>query len=204
MESLLIRYGLAAVFLGAALEGDVTFTLAGVVVQLGLLHLPSAIAVGTLGALTGDCAWYWLGRSGSARIHNSRVYQRAEPIASRLANRFGAWEILVARFIFGARTASCVFWGTRRLSFARFVAIDLIGCLTWVSLLITLGRVLSDNATMLIGEVRRIELLLLGTLIASVGAFLILRVIFRHAIVARAGIELPAEGSKTQQDQTNR
>jgi len=32
MEMLLIRYGLAAVFLGGALEGDVTFTLAGVVV----------------------------------------------------------------------------------------------------------------------------------------------------------------------------
>lgn len=184
MESILIRYGLAAVFLGGALEGDVTFTLAGGLVQLGLLHLPSAIAVGTLGALTGDCTWYWLGRSGSARIHNSRVYRRAEPIASRMASRLGAWEILVARFIFGARTASCVFWGSRRLSFARFVVIDLIGCLIWSSLLITLGRLLSHSATTLVGEVRRIELWLLATLILSVSAFLILRVIFRHATIA--------------------
>ena len=184
MEMLLIRYGLAAVFLGGALEGDVTFTLAGVVVQLGLLHIPSAIAVGTLGALTGDTTWYWFGRSGSTRIHSSPVYRRAEPIASRMASRFGAWEIFVARFIFGARTASCVFWGTRRLSFARFVVIDLIGCLTWAGLLITLGRLLSSNATTLIGEVRRIELWLLGTLILSVSAFLILRIIFRHPIIA--------------------
>ena len=127
METLLIRYGLAAVFIGGALEGDVTFTLAGVVVHLGLLHLPSAIAVGTIGALTGDCAWYWFGRSGSARVRNNSVYRRAEPIASRLTSRFGAWEIVVARFVVGARTASCVFWGTRRLSFARFIVIDLIG-----------------------------------------------------------------------------
>jgi membrane protein DedA with SNARE-associated domain len=185
MEILLIRYGLAAVFLGGALEGDATFILAGVVVQLNLLHLPSAIAVGTLGALTGDCTWYWFGRSGSARIHNSPIYMRAEPIASRLASRFGAWEIVVARFIFGARTASCVFWGTRRLSFAKFVVLDLIGCLTWVGLLITLGRLLSNKATMLIGEVRRIELWLLGTLILTISAFLILRIIFRHTIIAR-------------------
>src|SRR6266404_1588739 len=125
METLLIRYGLAAVFIGGAIEGDVTFTLAGVVVDLGLMHLPSVIAVGTLGALTGDCTWYWFGRSGSARIRNSPVYLRAEPIASHLTSRFGAWEIVVARFIFGARTASCVFRGTRRLSFTRFLVIDI-------------------------------------------------------------------------------
>ena len=184
MENLLIRYGLAAVFIGGALEGDVTFTLAGVVVHLGLLKLPTAIAVGTLGALTGDCSWYWLGRSGSTRIRDNPVYKRAEPIASRLARRFGPWEIVVARFIFGARTASSVFWGIRRLSFARFVVIDLIGCLAWAGLLITLGRLLSNGATMLIGEVRRIELWLLGALLLSVTVFLIFRIIIRRAMIA--------------------
>ncbi len=184
MEILLIRYGLVAVFLGGALEGDVTFTFAGVVVQLGLLHLPSTIAVATLGALTGDCTWYWFGRSGSAQIQNSPVYRRAEPVACHMASRFGAWEIFVARFIFGVRTASYIFWGTRRLSFARFVVIDLIGCLTWASLLIVLGQLLSNNATTLIGEVRRIEMWLLAAIILCVSAFLILRIIFRHAIIA--------------------
>ena len=183
MEALLIRYGLAAVFIGGALEGDITFTLTGVLVHLGVLHLPLAIAVGTLGALTGDCAWYWLGRSGSSRIHDSRVYRRVEPVAARLASRFGEWEIVVARFIYGARTASNVFWGTRKLSFARFVAIDLLASLTWTSLLVTLGRLLSNSATLVIGEIRRIELWLLGALILSVSTFLLLRLIFRRLII---------------------
>ncbi len=136
METLLIRYGLAAVFIGGAVEGDVTFILAGVVVHLGLLNLPTAIAAGTLGAFAGDCSWYWLGRSGSARIRGSRAYQRAEPTSSRLARRFGVWEIVPARFIFGARMASSVFWGIRRVAFARFVVSDLIGCMVWAGLLI--------------------------------------------------------------------
>jgi membrane protein DedA with SNARE-associated domain len=183
METFLIRFGLAAVFVGGAVEGDATFTLAGVLVHLGLLHLPSAIAVGTVGALTGDCAWYWLGRSGSARVRNSQAYRRVEPIASRMAGRCGAWEILVARFIFGARTASFVFWGTRKLSFPKFIALDLIACLTWASLLMTIGRLLSNDAMALIGEVRRIELWLLGGLILSVSTFLILRSIMRRAML---------------------
>ena len=183
METFLIRYGLAAVFVGGAVEGDATFTLAGVLVHLGLLHLPSAIAVGTLGALTGDCAWYWLGRSGSDRVRNSQAYRRVEPIASRVANRYGAWEIMLARFIVGVRTASFVFWGTRKLSFAKFLALDLIGSVTWVSLLITIGRLLSNNAMALIGEVRRIELWLLGGLILSISTFLILRSIVRRAML---------------------
>jgi membrane protein DedA with SNARE-associated domain len=183
METFLIKYGLAAVFVGGAVEGDATFTFAGVAVHLGLLHLPAALAVGTLGALTGDCAWYWLGRSGSARVRNSQAYRRFEPIASRMANRSGAWEILVARFIVGARIASFVFWGTRKLSFAKFVALDLIGCLVWVSLLITIGRLLSNNAMVLIGEVRRVEVWLLGALVLSISTFLVLRRIVRRAIL---------------------
>lgn len=86
MEALLLKYGLVAVFIGGAIEGDITFIVAGVVVHLGLLNLPAAIVTATLGAFAGDCCWYWywLGRSGGARIRRSKSYQRAEPMADRL------------------------------------------------------------------------------------------------------------------------
>lgn len=180
MEALLLKYGLVAVFIGGAIEGDVTFILAGVIVHLGLLNLPAAIVAGTLGAFAGDCCWYWLGRSGSARIRNSKVYQRTEPLADHLARRFGAWEIILARFVFGARIASVVFWGIRRLPFARFALIDLLGCLVWAIVLMTLGWLLSNSATLLLGEVRRIELWLLGALIMSMMVFLIIKLLLRR------------------------
>lgn len=180
METLLIRYGLLAVFIGGAVEGDVTFILAGVVVHLGLLNLPTAIVAGTLGAFAGDCFWYWLARNGSARLRESKSYQRAEPMADRLAARYGAWELVLARFIFGARLASSVFRGMRGLSFRRFALIDLLGCLVWAIVLIPLGWWLSNRAMLLVGEVRRLELWLLGALILSVVVFLFFRFIVRR------------------------
>ena len=180
MEALLLKYGLVAVFIGGAVEGDVTFILAGLVARLGLVKLPAAIVAGVVGAFTGDCFWYWLGRSGGARIRRSKSYQRAELMADRLALRFGAWEIILARFIFGARLASSVFWGIRGLSFTRFALIDLLGCLVWATVLMTLGWWLSNSATLLLGEVRRIELWLLGALILGVLIILILRMILRR------------------------
>jgi membrane protein DedA with SNARE-associated domain len=182
MEALLIRYGLIAVFIGAAFEGDVIFILAGVVAHLGLLDLPTSIMAGALGACGRDCVWYWFGRFGGAHIHGSRAYRRAEAVADRLARRFGPWELLAARPVFGAQIASDIVWGIRSLSFGRFVLIDLIACMTWASAITTMGWLLSHSAMLLIGEVVRIEIWLLGALLLSVAMSLIFRMIFRRVI----------------------
>ena len=54
MEALLLRFGLIMVFLGTAVEGDVTMMLAGVTAHLGLFRLAEAVAVGALGGFAGD------------------------------------------------------------------------------------------------------------------------------------------------------
>ncbi len=184
MEALLIRYGLAAVFIGSAVEGDVVFILAGVVAHLGLLDLPTVIVAGALGTFGADNFWYWLGRSSGARIRGSRAYRRAEPLADHLAGRFGPWELVVARLVFGARIASAIFWGVRGLSVGRFMLIDLIGCLAWASAITSLGWLLSHSAMLLIGEVKRIEIWLLGALLVGVAISVIFRMTFRR-IIAR-------------------
>jgi cation transporter-like permease len=46
LESLVLRYGLAAVFIGSAFEGDFTLILAGVVAHLGYFPFPLAVAAG--------------------------------------------------------------------------------------------------------------------------------------------------------------
>jgi membrane protein DedA with SNARE-associated domain len=180
MEEILTRYGLLALLILAAVEGDATLILAGVISHLGIFNLLPAICVGTVGAFGGDCAWYWVGRSRSTFIRRSRLYRRVGGRAEQLARRFGVWGIIAARFVFGTRIATALFWGIQQMPFARFAALDLIGCVLWAVVFSGLGYFLSGSAAALIGEVRRIEIWLLVALAALALFSLLSRYLLRR------------------------
>jgi membrane protein DedA with SNARE-associated domain len=173
LEELLSRFGLAAVFLLAATEGDISVILAGVVAHLGFFSLPAAIAVGAVGALAGDCVWYYVARRNAATIRDGRLYRRIGSTVESLAARLGVWSIIAARFIYGTRIATIVFWGVQRLSFVKFALCDLAGCVIWAIVLVTLGYLLSGSAAALIGEVKRVEVWLLVAFVAIAATLLL-------------------------------
>jgi len=175
VEDLISRYGLGAVFLGAFLEGDVTVVVAGVASHLGLLHLTLALLAGFAGGVLRDSTCYALGRS-SARARNSAAYARAAALVERLAGRFGPLQIVVAPFVYGARTASMIFWGVRGLPYARFLLLDAVACALWVTLFTGTGYVLSNRAEALLGEVKQVEKWLAAALALAVAALLLWRV----------------------------
>jgi membrane protein DedA with SNARE-associated domain len=177
VEDLIARYGLVGIFVGAAFEGDVTLILAGVTAALGLLNLPLALAVGVIGAVLGDTLWYVAGRWRSTAIRGSRLYQRAGPAVERLVGRVGPWQIVIARFLYGTRGPTMLFWGTQHLSLGRFWFYDLVGCGLWAVILGTLGYAGSRTAKTLMGEVVRAEVWLLAVALSVLGA----GVAFRYA-----------------------
>lgn len=168
LHQLLIRYGLIAVLVGSAFEGDFTLLLAGVVAHLGIFTYALAVAAGALGSLVGDCAWYGLGRFRGPRFREGRFYRRVGPTIERLANQLGPWQLLAARFVYGTKSASMIFWGLHGLSFRRFLLIDAIGCLLGSIVFTSLGYLLSGSASALLGHVKRVELWLLGAVIVGV------------------------------------
>jgi membrane protein DedA with SNARE-associated domain len=172
IQQLIIRHGLLAVLLGAAFEGDFTLILAGVVAHLGFFPFPLAVAVGALGSFIGDSIWYGLGRFRGPRFRAGRIYRRVGPKIQRLAERFGPWQLLLARFVYGTKAASMVFWGLHGLKFRRFAPIDAIGCVLGTAVFSGLGYLVSGSATLLLGRVRRVQLWLLGAVL--VGAVLVL------------------------------
>jgi len=186
MEALILRYGLFMVFLGTAVEGDVTMMLAGVTAHLGLFRLAEAVAVGALGGFAGDVIYYGLGRWHSSTIRSTELYRRAEPVIGRFTARFGPLEIIVARFIYGTRVASMVFWGVQRLPLWRFALIDALGCALWAALLGGLGFTLSGSAVLLVGRVRRVRVWLLGALLGCAALVLLYRAILRRRAAKRA------------------
>src|SRR5262249_55774895 len=121
VEALITRFGLLAVFLGTAVEGDLALILGGVAAHMGLMDPLLVGVAGTFGGLFGDAVWSLVGRSNADAFRQSRVYRRVGPTIERLVERFGAWQILLARPVYGTRVASMLFWGTQRLPPARFV-----------------------------------------------------------------------------------
>jgi membrane protein DedA with SNARE-associated domain len=185
MEDLIARFGLVAICLGATIEGDVILILAGVTAHLGLVSLPLAMGAGATGCFTGDLAWYLVGRHRSSAIRETRVYGAIGPTVERIASRIGPWQITSSRLIYGTRIATMLYWGVRRLPLPTFVLIDLAGCAVWATLLGAVGYGASSGAMLLIGEVKRVELWLLGAVAGSLLAFLAIRVVFARTRPAR-------------------
>jgi membrane protein DedA with SNARE-associated domain len=168
LEQLLIAYGPAAVVLGSMIEGDMTLILSGVVAHLGIFPLPVAMAAGAAGNFLGDCVWYWIGRHRRSAFRSTRLYQRVAARIEELARRFGVWELLLVRFVYGTRNASMLFWGLQGLPFNKFAGVDALGCAMGAALFTSLGYLVSGSAELLLGKVRRIELWLLGAVVVGI------------------------------------
>ncbi len=164
MEDLVDRFGLVAIFLGTALEGDLALILGGIAAHLGYVDPVAAGVAGTLGGFAGDATWFALARRHADMLRRSALYQRVGPTIERLAARFGPWQLLLARPVYGTRVASMLFWGTQRLAPGRFAALDLPACAVWAVLLVSLGYGSSNGVQALMGEVRRAEAWVAGAL----------------------------------------
>lgn len=176
-----MRFGLLAVFVGTALEGDGSMILAGVLAHLGFFGLSAAMAVGCGGAVITDLVCYGIGRNRADAIRRTALYRRAGGAVERLAERLGPWEVPLSRFVYGTRVGSMLFWGMERLPLARFAALDLIGCAVWAVALGGLGFASSASATVLLGRVRRVERwLLLAVLLTALSVVLVRTLVGRR------------------------
>ncbi len=192
MREFLNNYGLWAAFLLALLENDVAFIAIGVVLKLGDdnpltpdLNVFTAVPAAILGAIIHDSGWFALGYFNSAAIKSSRVYRRVGPMVERLAERFGPWELFIARFIYGTRNPSSVFWGIQHLPYAEFAGLEVLALTVWGSLLATVGYHSTGWALKLMGKVEHKnhpQLLLIAILVAFVIVAL-LRIFNRRGIV---------------------
>ncbi len=175
LQRLLIDHGFAAVFIGTALEGDLTMVLAGVVAHLGYFSFPMAVGVAALGAFLADCCWYLVGRAHTERFRGARFYRKVGPRVEKVARKLGVWQLLAARFVYGTKIASMLFWGLHGLHFARFALVDAIGCITGAVVFVGLGYLIGNGADVILHQVKRFELVLLATVIVAVLTFLAVR-----------------------------
>ena len=172
-------YGLIAVFFLVMIEGDISLLLAGVLAHSGFFGEHSflqVLLVGTLGGMAGDNLAYLGGRAFGKSVRDFRFYCMARPRIERLTHKFGGLSIFLSKYIYGLRTACCVFYGVGHMRYARFLPLTLISCFAWVFILSGAGYFFSGAITNIIGDFHQIgKVLLVIVVLGIVGFYLMER-----------------------------
>ena len=125
------------------LPGDSLLFVAGAIAAVGGMDIALVMSVLVLAALTGDNCNYWIGRFIGPRIFhyersrwfNPRHLQRAHAFYER----HGGKTIVLARFIPIVRTYVPFVAGIGAMPYGRYIGWCVIGALTWVLSVCSLG-----------------------------------------------------------------
>src|SRR5437868_14102835 len=167
MEELLRRYGLWAVFFGTMIEGDLTLLLAGVLCRAGtgIFAFEEVLLWGTAGGIVGDSLSYLIGARFRTSARSLRFFQKARPRLEKLMKRFGVLSVFIVKYVYGLRTASAIFMGLAHFGYLKFAGLTLASCAVWVGLLAGLGFTFATGVQTLIGDLHRVQIILLIVLI---------------------------------------
>lgn len=155
IEAIVARYGLAALFAGAGLEGEAAVIAGGLLAHQHLLALPMAMLAAATGSFAADQAWFHFGRR--FRDHRWVVAARRRPAfarAQRALERHPIRFIFVFRFLYGLRTISPIAVGSTRISPRLYAAVNAVSATVWAMLFTGIGYVFGDGFERLVGRLR--------------------------------------------------
>ncbi|AXJ95116.1 MULTISPECIES: DedA family protein [unclassified Sphingomonas] len=154
LAQLIAHYGLPALFVGAAVEGETVVVAGGIAAHQGLLPLVGAMIATATGSFAADQAWFALGR----RFRNHRLVRRAreKPAFAKATDWLERWPIgfiFAFRFIYGFRTISPIAIGTTKVPAKTFVLVNAASAIVWGITFTTIGYLFGKAFERLIGKV---------------------------------------------------
>jgi membrane protein DedA with SNARE-associated domain len=187
--------------IGLPLPEEVTLIGAGFLLYREEVEFLPISAVCVAAILLGDSAPYWLGRHyGLSALRVGWVRRILHPERfERMQRRFkehGSLAVFACRFFAGVRIPGYFVAGTMRMSYARFLLLDLIGALLSVPTSIYLGALLGGQVERLHSTLEDFHLIL-AFLVITLGIVLVLRARSRKAAAeeaAAAAAESAGEG----------
>jgi membrane protein DedA with SNARE-associated domain/membrane-associated phospholipid phosphatase len=154
---LIASYGYVVLFLivglesfGIPLPGETALVSAAAFAASGRLDIVAVIAAAAAGAIVGDNAGYWLGRTGGVALlhrHGRRVGLDEAKIARahRFFERHGAKTVFLGRFIALLRSWAAVLAGVGHMPYRTFTMYNALGGVVWATIFGTLGYLFGQN-----------------------------------------------------------
>jgi membrane-associated protein len=132
------------------LPGDSLLFCAGIVAAQGSLSLPVLIVLLIIAAVLGDNTNYYIGRFFGHRV--TALKYKGKPIVKQqwldqthaFYEKYGTRTIVMARFVPIVRTIAPFVAGVGRMNYRKFLPIDIIGGVIWISLFTVAGYLLGN------------------------------------------------------------
>lgn len=181
IPALIQQHGLAAVFVGAFLEGETVLLLAGASAHLGLLDLRAVMATAAGGAFLGDTLFFLLGRHFGPRVAERLPWvAKAVPRIDGLIARWRWIAVVALRFMYGMRMAGPIVIGAGKMPAWEFMAANTLGAILWSALIGGLGYAAGHAVTRALGNVVGIEKVLLALAVVAIVVAAVVRAVVRR------------------------
>lgn len=169
---------------------------AGFLAAQGTFSLPAVLLVNALGALTGSLFSYWLGlRGGTLLLERYGKYFFIKPAdiarTAQFFARYGAWAILIARFMPVIRHIISIPAGVARMRVSTFAVQTVVGASLWGGGLIVVGYVLGSRWREVIAVAKKFDLAVAVTIALLLVAFVARFYLKRRRAAAMAVGEPP-------------
>ncbi|MGV3655130.1 MAG: DedA family protein [Noviherbaspirillum sp.] len=129
---LLGNYAYLALAAGILLEGETALLIAGIAASQGYLGLPTVMLVAAAAGFFGDQCCFAAGRRfGPGLLARNASLQSKALRVETLLQRHHVPVILSLRFLYGLRTAALLAIGASRISWPRFMLLNLISVIVW-------------------------------------------------------------------------
>lgn len=132
----------------AFLPGDSLLVLTGVLIYQDVLHIgivPLLILATFIGTAMGYVQGYFLGHTQMYYKLLSHIDEKHQQKALHLIDKYGILTLLVARYIPFVRTIYPYIIGATGVSKSRFLVINLISSVMWITPLVGFGYVISHS-----------------------------------------------------------
>ncbi|HYF63461.1 MAG TPA: DedA family protein [Herpetosiphonaceae bacterium] len=168
------------------IPSELVMPLAGFIVERGEMHVVGVLVAGTLGAVLGALALYYIGMWADAVIirrfvrRYGRFFLISEQDMDRTLaffDRHGQKMVFFGRLIPLVRSLISVPAGMNRMPLGRFLLWTTMGSLIWNGVLTYAGILLGANWEQVLGIVGRYETVALGLIALGVGALLVTRIL---------------------------
>lgn len=166
LQEFIDSYGYLAILLGTFLEGETTLLMGAIAAKLNYLELPWVMLWAFIGSVAGDQLFFLLGRfHGAALLKRYPSWQQRAAKAETLLHKQRIAIIFGCRFLYGLRIITPFVIGMSRIPVLEFVLLNLGGAALWAVLVGTLGYAFGHAMELLLGDIRRYELELLGAVL---------------------------------------